>query len=62
MAHSFGAGFPMEKATRWFRDHNKKMHKHEVDMPNAIAHYNKHMGVDKMDHCIALHPCKFKVK
>ena len=39
------------------------MHKNEIDMPNAIAHYNKHMGgIDKMDHCVALHPCKFKVK
>ena len=24
MAHSFGAGFPTEKATGWFCDHNKK--------------------------------------
>ena len=24
MAHSFGAGFPMEKVIRWFRDCNRK--------------------------------------
>ena len=37
--------------------------KKQLDMSNAIAHYNKHMrGVDKMDHIIALHPCKFKIR
>ena len=32
-------------------------------MPNAIAYYNKCMGgIDKMDHLIALHQCKFKLR
>ena len=32
-------------------------------MPNAIAHYNKNMGgIDKMDHLVALHQCKFKLR
>ena len=63
MAHTFGAGYPTVKAHRWFRDHTKKSHKSEIDMPNAIAYYIKCMGgIDKMDHLIALHQCKFKLR
>ena len=62
MAHTFGAGYPTVKAHRWYCDHTKKSHKTEIDMPNAIAHYNKNMGgIDKMDHLIALHQCKFNM-
>ena len=63
LAHTFGSGFPTVKAERWFRDTTKTSHKSEIDMPNAIGHYNKCMGgIDKMDHLIALHQCQFKLR
>ena len=63
LANTFGSGFPTVKAERWFRGTTKKSHKSEIDMPNAIGHYNMCMGgIDKMDHLIALHQCQFKLR
>ena len=41
----------------------RKVKKSEIDMPSAIGQCNKCMGgIDKMDHLIAIHQCKFKLR
>ena len=63
LAHTFGSGYPTVMTQRWHRDHTRTSHQSEIDMPSAIGQYNKCMGgIDKMDHLIALHPCKFKLR
>ena len=63
LAHTFGSGYPTIRAERWYKDKDRKSHKTEIDMPNAIGQYNKCMGgIDKMDSLIAMFPCKFKVR
>ena len=44
LAHTFGSSYPTVKAQRWFRDTTRASHKSELEMPNAIAYYNKCMG------------------
>ena len=62
-AHTFSSGHPTVKAERWYRDLARTKVKSEVEMPVAIAQYNRCMeGIDKMDSCTAMYPCKFKVR
>ena len=62
-AHTFSSGHPTVKAERWYRDLARTKVKSEVEMPVAVAQYNRCMGgIDKMDSCTAMYPCKFKVR